>query len=463
MSIRESSYGYWSSTRSFIWVAAGAAMGIGNIVRLPYLMGEHGGVLFLLVYLAALVVVGMPLLVAEWMLGRWMRDDLAAGFRRLAETARLRPAWGWIGRIALVCGVLLLSYYSVIAGWSMAYAFRTTAGAFGQDLSAEAAREVFAQLAQDPERSLSWHTVFMVIVCVIVTHGFREGIERAALRLVPTAFTIAILLCGYAITTGETGRTLQFLLQPDFAKLGWRGVLEALHQAFFTLALGIGVGLALGSYLPANAPVKRLALAVLLMDTVFSLVIGLAVFALIFNAGLAPAPGLALLFQVLPRALPPGLPGVLFGVGVYMSMFLITLMSAAALLEPVTRYLMDRQRWTRVVAATSSALVIWYLGLGTLLSFSVIQEARLFGRNFFDWAQWLTVSVMAPVGGLLICVLVVSMLPRALVRTLWGERDTWLYSTWFMLLRYPARLGLILVLLYAIGLLDWIAALWSSD
>ena len=461
MSIRESSYGYWSSTRSFVWVAAGAAMGIGNLVRLPYLMGEYGGLLFLLVYLAALILVGMPLLAAEWMLGRWMRDDLVAGFRRLAETARLRRFWGAIGILALVCAVLLLSYYSVVAGWSMAYAFRTTAGAFGQGLSAEGAREIFAQLAQDPERSLSWHTLFMVIVCVVVTHGFREGIERAALRLVPTAFVIAILMCTYAVTTSEIGRTLQFLLQPDFSRLGWRGVLEALHQAFFTLGLGIGVGIALGSYLPANAPIKRLAMTVLLMDTIFSLVVGLAVFSLVFNAGLEPAPGLALLFQVLPRALPEGLPGVLFGVGLYTAMFLITLMSAAAVLEPVTRYLMDRLRWTRVVAATSSALGIWYLGLGTLLSFSVIQDARLLGRNFFDWAQWLTVSVLAPAGGLLICVLVVSMLPRPLVRVLWGERDPWLFSTWFLLLRYPARVGLILVLLYSVGLLDWLASLWG--
>lgn len=462
MNIRESSYGYWSSTRSFVWVAAGAAIGIGNLARLPYLMSEYGGVLFLAAYLLALILVGMPLLAAEWMIGRWMRDDLVSGFKRLVAATGVRKIWGLIGGLALLSAVLILSYYSVIAGWSMAYAFRASAGAFGEGLSAESAREIFALLAQDPERSLSWHTLFMVIVCVIVAHGFREGIERAALRLVPAAFAIVIALCLYALMTRDTFGVLGFLLMPDLARFGWRGALEALHQAFFTLSLGIGVGLALGSYLPANAPIKRLALGVLLMDTVFSLVAGLAVFAMVFSAGLQPTPGLALLFQVFPRALPPGLPGILFGVGLYTAMFLITLTSATALLEPVTRYLMDRLRWTRVFAATSSALLIWYLGLGTLLSFSLIQEARLFDRNFFEWVQWLTATWFAPIGGLLICVLVVSIMPRDFVRALWGDRDGWLYTTWFALLRYPARVGLILVLLYAAGLLDWLLSLWGA-
>ncbi len=462
MNIRESSYGYWSSTRSFIWVAAGAAIGIGNLVRLPYLMSEYGGLLFLGAYLLALVLVGMPLLAAEWMIGRWMRDDLVSGFRRLASTAGVRRAWGLIGGLALVSTVLILSYYSVIAGWSMAYAFRASAGAFGQGLSAEGSREIFALLAQDPERSLSWHTLFMVITCVVVSHGFREGIERAALRLVPAAFAIVILLCLYALATSDTRGALTYLLAPDLARFGWRGLLEALNQAFFTLGLGIGVGLALGSYLPANAPIKRLALGVVIMDTMFSLVAGLAVFAIIFSAGLEPAPGLALVFQVFPRALPPGMGGTLAAVGLYTAMFLITLTSATALLEPFTRYLMDRLRWTRVFAATSSALLIWYLGLGTLLSFGPIQDFRLFDRNFFDWIQFLTATWFAPIGGLLICVLVVSIMPRNFVRILWGERDSWLFGIWFGLLRYPARIGLILVLLYSAGLLGWLISFWEG-
>ncbi|HEX4896413.1 MAG TPA: sodium-dependent transporter [Solimonas sp.] len=460
MHIRESSYGYWSSTRSFVWVAAGATIGIGNFARLPYLMSEYGGLLFLGAYLVALLVVGLPLLAAEWMLGRWMRDGLIAGFRRLTREAGVHVAWTGIGWLALASAILILSYYSVIAGWSLAYALRATAMDF-HTMSAETAGSVFLQLAQDPERSLSWHTIFMVIVCIVVAQGVRDGIERAAMRLVPAAFTVALLLCGYTLLKTDARGALALLLEPDMSRFGWRGALEALHQAFFTLGLGIGAMLGLGSYLPASAPIKRLALTVLLMDAVFSLVAGLAVFACIYSAGLKPEPGLALMFQVFPRSVPPTFAGTLLAVGLYLAMFLITLTSATALLEPVTRYLMDRMRLTRVFAAAGAALLIWYLGLGTLLSFSIIADVSVLGRNFFEWVQWLSASWFAPLGGLLVCVLVVSVLPRDLVRQLWGEPDRWLFPTWFGLLRYPARIGLILVLLYAAGLLGWLASLWG--
>lgn len=460
MNIRESSHGYWSSSRSFLIVAAGATIGIGNLTRVPYLMGEYGGSAFLLVYVLALLLIAAPLLAAEWMIGRWTRDDLVAGFRRLAEAAHARIAWRLVGGMALAGAVMILSYYSVIAGWSMAYAFRMSSGVFS-GMGEEAATETFLALARDPERSLSWHTLFMVIVCIVVAHGFREGIERAAVRLMPTAALLVLGLCAYAVTVADPAPALARLLQPDFGRLGWRGVIEAMHQAFFTMSLGIGVMMNLGVYLPAAAPVKRLALTLLLIDLAFSLTAGIALFTIILAAGLQPAPGLAMIFHVLPRSLPATAGGTLFGVAFFVTLFLVTLSSATVLLEPMTRYLIDRLRWTRVFAATSAALGIWYLGLGSLLSFSVIQDAELWDRNFFEWVQYLTASWLAPMTGLLVCVFVVSIMPRQLTRALWGERDRWLYRMWFLALRYPARIGLIVILLYATGLLDWLVGFWT--
>lgn len=460
MNIRESSYGYWSSTRAFVWVAAGAAIGIGNVARLPYLMGEYGGVVFLAAYLLALLVVGLPLLVAEWTLGRWMRDDLANGFRRLAEAAHARRAWVLVGVLALVGAALILSFYSVVAGWSAAYAFRAAGGLFS-GVDAERARDIFLHLAQDPERGLTWHTLFMLVTCIVVSHGVRDGIERVAMRLVPAAFVLAIAVCAYALLRGNTQAALAYLLTPDLHKFGWRGAVVALHQAFFTLALGMGAMMALGSYLPANAPLKRMALAVILMDTVFSLLAGLAVFAFIFSAGLQPAPGLALTFQVFPQALPPGVAGVLLAVAFFMMLFLIALTSAVALLEPVTRFLMDWQRTTRVFAATSSALLIWFIGLGSLFSFSILQDAQWLGRNYFEWVQLLTSNWFAPVSGLLICIFAARIMPPELARVAFGERDSWLFSSWIWFLRFPARIALIVLLTYSAGLLEWVASLWG--
>lgn len=460
MNIRESSYGYWTSSSSFIWVAAGAAMGIGSVARLPYLMGEYGGVIFLAAYLVALLVVGLPLLVTEWMLGRWMRDDLISGFARLAEAAHARRSWVVIGGLSLIGATLILSFFSVIAGWSAAYAIRGASGLLS-GISADKAQHIFLGLAQDPERGLTWHTMFMIIACVIVAHGVRDGIEHAARRMVPAAFILAILICGYALLQGDPSQALSYLLTPSLSKFGWRGALVALHQAFFTLGLGMGVMLALGSYLPANAPLKRIALLVILMDTVFSLIAGLAIFILIFNAGLQPAPGLALTMEVLPQALPLGLTGALLSAGFYTMLLLITLCSAIALLEPVTRYLQDRQRTTRVFAATTSAMMIWFIGLGSLLSFSVLSNVKLFGMNFFEWVQSLTASWFAPACGLLICIFASRIMPRELCLAAFGRRDSWQFSLWRNALRYPARIALIVLLVYSSGLLDWLASLWS--
>ena len=460
MNIRESSYGYWTSSRTFIWVAGGAAMGIGNVARLPYLMGEYGGALFLIAYLLALFVVGLPLLVTEWMLGRWMRDDLVNGFSKLTEAAKAHRAWIGIGVLALLGAMLILSFYSVIAGWSAAYVVRA-AGGLLSGIDADHAHGIFLHLAQDPERSLTWHTLFMVATCIIVAHGVRDGIEHAAARLVPAAFMLTIAVCAYALLHGDTQAALSYLLTPDFHKFGWRGAVVALHQAFFTLALGMGVMIALGSYLPANAPLKRLAVVVILMDTVFSLLAGLAVFALIFSAGLQPAPGLALIFEVLPRALPASAGGVLVAVAFFLILLLTTLMSAVTLLEPVTRFLMDWQRSTRVFAAVWSALLIWVIGIGSLLCFSILQDARLLNLNFFEWVQLLTSNWFAPVCGLLICIFASRIMPRELARVAFGERDAWLFGLWSSMLRYPARLGLIVVLTYSAGLLGWLASLWN--
>lgn len=460
MAIRESSYGYWSSYRGFIWAASGAAIGIGNIARLPYLAGEYGGVIFLAAYVAALVLVCWPLLMAEWMLGRWTREDLISGLGRLTGAAQVHRAWVLIGTLSLVSAVLILSYYSVIAGWSMAYAIRAAGGALS-GLNADSVQSVFFTLAQDPERSLAWHTIFMVIACIVVASGVRDGIERAAAYLVPAALLLVLALFIHAYTAGHGQAAIEHMLAPSWSRFGWRGALEALHQAFFTMALGLGAMYAYGSYLPASAPLARLAVTVIALDTVFSLIAGCALYALIFAAGLDPAPGLTLLFQVFPLALSPGAGGNAVATLVYLVLFFTTLIAAVALMEPAVRYSVERLRVTRVSAAMSTAILIWFLGIGTLLSFNVWQGAEIFGRNFFDWLQWLTGRVLLPLVGLLLSVLIARILPADLMGEMWGEGYPRLRAVWQWLLRFPVRLALIVLLLYCVGLVDFLVALWS--
>ena len=460
MAIRESSYGYWQSYRGFLWVAAGAAIGIGNIARLPYLAGEYGGVIFLLAYFMFLGLVSWPLLVAEWMIGRWTRENLISGLGRLATAARANRAWVLIGTLSLAAAVLVLSYYSVIAGWSMAYGLRAAGGVLGE-LDETGVQRMFFALAQDPERSLAWHTIFMVTVCMVVASGVRDGIERAASYLVPTAIVLMGGVFAYAYTSGDTQSAFLHLFAPDWSRFGWRGLMEALHQAFFTMGLGLGAMVAYGSYLPARAPLLRLAAGVVVLDTVFSLVAGSALYAMIFAAGLDPAPGLTVLFQVFPMALSKLSGGENVAVIVYGVMFLITLTAATALMEPAVRYLVERMRITRLAAATTCATLIWFLGLGTLLSFNIMQSVEVLGRNFFDWLQWLTGRLLLPLVGLLLCVFVGRILSGDLVDEMRGEGAKRAQKVWLLLLRFPVRVSLIALLLYCIGVIDFLVGLWS--
>lgn len=460
MAIRESSYGYWSSSRGFLWVAAGAAIGVGNIARLPYLAGEYGGVVFLAAYFLFLLLVAWPLLVGEWIIGRWTREDLISGLGRLTEAAKVARAWMLIGALSLIAAVLILSYFSVIAGWSIAYLFRAAGGALEQ-LDAASVQQTFFALAQDPERSLAWHTIFMVSACVMVANGVRQGIERAASYLVPAALLLMGGVFIYAYTAGDTQAAIHHVLTPDWSRFGWRGALEALHQAFFTMALGLGAMVAYGSYLPSQAPLLRLAAGVVVVDTLFSLIAGGALYAMIFAAGLDPAPGLTLLFQVFPLALSQGVISNGVATVVYSVMLMITLAAAAALMEPAVRYLMERMRITRVSAAMSCGIVIWFIGLGTLLSFNVLQNAELLDRNFFDWLQWLTGRLLLPLVSLLLCVFLSRLVPGDLLDEMWGDSPARLRSVWQWLMRFPVRLALIALLLYSTGIIDLLVNLWS--
>ncbi len=460
MRIRESSHGYWSSTRAFIWVAGGAAMGIGGVVRLPFLAAAHGGSAFWLVYLIALGLLTWPLLTAELIMGRWTREDVISGFAVLTRAATAQPFWRHLGILALAAAALILSYYSVIAGWYMAYSLRSAGGMMtGVDI--ERIRVLFYDLAQDPERSLAWHTIFMATTCLIVAHGARDGIERAASYLAPASILFAVVLFVAGVVDHRAPQALARLYGFRLDELGWRGALEALYQAFYTLGLGLGVMIAYGSYLPSQAAVPRIAVAVIGAKTLFAVLIGTMLFILLDEPGAEPNQSVVQIFVQLPAVLSNDSAGYALSILIYVTLLMVTLLSAVALLEPPTRWLMERFRVPRVFAAINCALVIWFIGLGTLLSFNVIGEFRLFGLNYFEILQWVTSRLLVPASVFLICTYIVRVLPVDVARAGWGERDRALFHPWYQLLRYPVRLSLIAVLLVSTGVVDWLVSLWS--
>ncbi len=456
---RESAHGYWSSTRIFVTATAAAAIGLGNLWRMPSLMGEYGGGAFLLVYIFMLAVVALPLMVAELMIGRWARRNVVGSVRIMALEGGAHPAWVSLGWMALVAAIIVLSYYSVIAGWSMAYLIRAASGVFGQG-DEETVSIVFRELVADPERALAWHTIFIVICTVVVAQGVRYGLEPVARYFLPAAFVLLLLTLCVATVTADMSSSLVYLLGFDFSALGWRGVLEALLQAFFGLGLGVGVMTAFGALLPSDVRLFRNGLKVITLHTLFSVLGGLAIFAFVFAAGLSPTNGVRLVFHTLPMAVIPT-SGSLVLAMFYLILVLLALTTAVSLMEAVVQRVTERFQQGRIFAACNLGLIMWFLGLGTLGSFSFLQDLRLFDRTVFDWLSLIGGRILIPLVGLGLCVFVARILPISLLREAWEDGDERSFQYWFWCLVYPARIGLILVLLYATGLLDMLIRFWT--
>ncbi len=461
MPARESPHGYWSSSRSFVFAAGAATIGLGSLWRMPYLIGEYGGGAFLLAYLLALTLVVLPLLVAELMIGRFARRDLVGTIRLLAFEGGVHRSWVIIGRLALLGAVLVLSYYSAIAGWSLGYLMRAAGGMFSS-ATPDAVTQVLRELVGDPERSLAWHTVFMVAVTICASHGLRKGLEPVVRYLLPGAFLALLGVFAGALTWGKPEAAFQYLFAFDFSRLGWRGLIEALHQAFFSLSLGVGIMTAFGVFLPNRTWLIAAGIGVISIDLFFALLAGMGVFAFIFAAGLQPASGVRLVFESLPLALGPIEPASSLLALFYLAVVAITMIAAVGLMEPVVQWLMESFRISRVFAATSAGLLIWFLGLGTVLSFSVTAELTVFGRNYFEWLDLITARILLPLVGLLICLFVGRFLPQKLLAEAWADEPAWAFAIWRWCMTYPARIGLILVLLYALGLLDAMWRFWAD-
>lgn len=456
---RESAHGYWSSPRIFVTATAAAAIGLGNIWRMPALMGEYGGGAFLLVYLVMLATVSLPLLVSEQLIGRWARRNVVGSVRIMALEGGAHPAWTLIGWMALIAGIIVLSYYSVIAGWSMAYVIRAAAGVFA-DGDAQTVTGIFLELVGDPERALAWHTIFIAMVTLVVAQGTREGLEPAAVYFLPTAFFILLALLVLASFKGDMSGSINYLLAFDFSELGWRGILEALHQAFFSLTLGVGVMTAFGALLPNDVQLFRNGMRVITLHTLISVLAGLVMYAFVLSAGLVPVGGVRLIFQTLPQAFVPTA-GSLALAMFYIVLVLLAMTTAISMMEAIVQRMTERFRLSRVFAACNLGLLMWFLGLATIGSFSFLSGIQIANKSVFDWLLTISGGILIPLVGLGMCVFVARILPRSLLKEAWGSGSERSFAYWFWCLVYPARIGLILVLVYVTGILDFLIRLWA--
>ena len=412
----QSTDGRWSSRWLFVLAAAGSAVGLGNIWKFPYIAGENGGGAFVLIYLVCVAFVGAPIMISEVMLGRKGRASPINTMRKLTQAAGASSRWTFLGWMGVLAGILILSYYAVIAGWALNYIWLTASGTF-DSASAQVATTTFDQLQQDPLAMMGWHGVFMLITIWIVARGVSRGLESAIKWFMPLLFVLLLVLLGYSMISGGFAQGWAFMFDFNWSVVGPETWLIAMGQAFFTLSLGMGTMMVYGSYVPEDSHIGSTVLTIVALDTFVAVAAGLAIFPLVFVNGLEVGQGPGLMFVTLPLAFGQLPMGALFGTVFFVLVSFAAITSAISLTEPAIAYVVEEYNAKRSRVAISLGVFCWLLGLGTVFSFNIWADVKpLFGLNFFELVDQLSQNIMLPLGGLLIALFTVWALPQIIVR-----------------------------------------------
>jgi NSS family neurotransmitter:Na+ symporter len=448
---RTSLHGHWSSRMAFILAVTGSAVGLGNIWKFPYLAGVNGGGAFVLVYLLCVVGIGMPVMMSEILIGRRGRRNPVATMGLLGDEEGSSRHWRLVGGMGVIAGILILSYYSVIAGWTLAYTWKTAAGTFS-GATAELVGATFSGFTENWRSVALSHTIFMGLTMFVVARGVERGLEQAVRIMVPALLVLMLVLLGYSINSGHFGTGVAFLFTPDFDALTWDSVLVAMGQAFFTLSIGMGAVMAYGAYLPSETSITGASAAVVAADTGIALLAGLVIFPLVFANGLNPGEGPGLVFFTLPMAFGQMTGGVFFGTIFFVLLVFAAWTSALGLMEPAVAWLVETFNRTRAQAAVMVGGLIWLLGFGTVLSFSDLAEFKFYKGTIFDNVDHLTSNIMLPLGGVFITVFAAWVMCRnSTAEELHGAGAT--YKVWRFTARFVAPVAILFVFLKAVGIL----------
>lgn len=437
----------WSSRAGFALAAIGAAVGLGNIWKFPYLTGTNGGGAFVIIYILAVVLVAVPILIAELMLGRRGHQSPPAAMRINAELAGRSRCWSLVGWLGAIVGFLILSFYSVIGSWVLDY-LAASLGGF-HDTGPKSAQLRFQSLLADPLRLTLWHTLFMAITALVVSRGLNKGIERVASILMPTLFIMLLALTVYAAIAGDFSAGLRFMFAFDFSAINAKVALLAIGQAFFSIGVSMGLMMAYGAYLTKDISIPRIAVVIAAADTGVAILAGLAIFPLVFANALEPAGGPGLIFVTLPIAFSSMPAGILFGGIFFLLLLFAAITSSIAILEPIVSWAEEHPRISRARAAPALAALAWALGLPSVLSFNAWQDLRplhalapVADKGFFDLLDYLTSSLMMPVGGMLIAIFVGWRMSKKALNEELAFVSPILFKLWRLLIRTVVPLSI---------------------
>ncbi len=448
---------HWGNKLGFILAAAGSAVGLGNIWKFPYITGENGGAAFIFIYLICILVIGLPVLIAEILLGRNSQRGPISTFKHLAK--KHRNLWVTVGGLFFITGLVILSYYNVIAGWSMGYIVESIAGKISSFQSSADAGVHFNSLVSNPGWIISWQLLFVVLGGFVVYFGVRNGIEKIAKFLMPIFFIILLFLVLWGVSLEGADKGLTFLLKPDWSTVSFKTVLMALGHAFFTLSVGMGVLLTYGSYLKKDENIFFSGIMIALLDTFIALLAGLAIFTSVFAMGFDPAGGPGLVFNVLPAVFSQMPGGNVFSTLFFILLSIAALTSTISILEMLVSTLMDEFKMKRHSSVVLLSGSIFILGIPSALSFGEFGSFRIFGLNWFDMMDYLSANVLLPLGGMLVAIFIGWYISKQEIigELFHGVRDTQFNrktsNVWYFLVKFIAPVLILLVFLSAIGVL----------
>ncbi len=435
----------WSSRFAFIMVTAGAAVGLGNIWKFPYVAGNNGGGAFVVTYLLCTLLVGIPAMIAELLIGRHGRQNAVNTLATVAKAANHSTRWeglGWLGCLTLL---MVLSFYSVVSGWSIAYLFYAFKGTF-VNISAVDIVQLWSNLLSSPMTLIAWHSVFMFLTMIVVALGVNAGIEKASKWMMPALLIILLFLVVYAGFVGDFKQATHFLFSFKLEAFTSKAVINAMGQAFFSLATGAGAILIYGSYLSKKTNMVETVLIISVINVMVAILAGLAIFPIVFSHGLQPESGPGLMFQILPIAFSQ-MPGSQVIAILFFTLLLFAAWtSSISMGEPLVALLYERWNISRKRGAFYIGVLAWIMGLLSVFSFNLWQNVKVFSKwGIFDLLTDIPINILLPVGAFLYCIFAGWIMKPKDVQAEFGESMPKIYLAWRFAIRYLAPLGIFTV------------------
>ena len=430
---------------------AGSAVGLGNIWRFPYVLGENGGGAFLIIYLCFVFAIGFPVMLAEFTIGRRAQRNALGSFKKLAPG---KP-WYLIGLMGIVAAFMILAFYSTIAGWTLEYLVQALINGFDGKNSDQLTRS-FEVFQSGSFRPVIWQLVFMFLTAFIIYRGVKNGIEKYTKILMPLLVVLIIIICIRSLTLEGAHEGLDFLFTPDFSKIKWNVILKALGQAAFSLSIGMGTLITYGSYIQKDNNLPATAFQVSMADTLIAILAGVMIFPAVFAFNINPAEGPGLVFIVLPNIFEQMAGGYFFSILFFLLLAIAALTSTVSVLEVVVAYFSEELNMSRRKATIIAATAISIVGIFATLSFGPLDNALIFGRTIFDWFDYLSANILLPLGAIFIVLFVGWYLGKKNVRdelSNKGELRGRFVSTFMIIVKFIAPIAITMAFIYGLGLL----------